>query len=542
MEPPCRAASRSPRTAVGRASLSAGTPALQEEWPYRRTVYLEFGQGDDGARRRLHNLGYSIEQPLADAVTSYEIDWREETSGELSSIEHEMRAWHDGGPPPSTSQVALDASVHDPNRIGTAVPLAASFEVWLTIEPIPNGPQQLSPKQLDIEWSASGSQSAPTESSRARDPQGNVVVKYVGVEAGQWSIGVGRRDAGLVAAKGHFAGVVNPPPSGGATKLRIQLEPLAVRASWALVPNVTEYGFDDSSSGNYKLLVDGKTDTLQITIDRPGSFKQVVFDTVPAGVVNISPGSPTGDTTQVKLTPAGGSGRRTTLRARVVLPWPGNPEFLAECELLVVDKERDVVVGPRVIQESTWVAAGHTTPTPDWASIEAKLRSIFKQAAVNISFNPAASATVAFDKHPKDGTLDLGSIAQFEDDANLNSKEADLIHAAAKDPGAQVSLYCLNRRPPPLFASIIGVAMGIPSEGCFFFPDAVALSQKAVGTTVDIGVLAAHEVGHSLGLSHDGRTNSLMLPNMELFAERLYANHWVKLNPQLAAIAPELTP
>ena len=81
--------------------------------PFERRVFVRFPDGEEGARRKLHNLGYDHDQALKAAVTQYQQDFELEATGALADIQESLDTWHDGGNPPGPVPPGLDAASPD---------------------------------------------------------------------------------------------------------------------------------------------------------------------------------------------------------------------------------------------------------------------------------------------------------------------------------------------------------------------------------------------------------------------------------------------
>jgi hypothetical protein len=110
---------------------------LDAAFPYRRRYYLDLGEGDnEGARRRLNNLGFSAQKTLDDNVSDFQRTYLQNPTGNVDDVKFELASFHDEGtlPPvprggkgaaPRTSFVQQEAAGASPADLalgGSAAP------------------------------------------------------------------------------------------------------------------------------------------------------------------------------------------------------------------------------------------------------------------------------------------------------------------------------------------------------------------------------------------------------------------------------------
>ena len=76
------------------------TPEDAPDEIHQSVVYFELADDDEGARRKLHNLGYPHSLSLDDAVCRFQEEFDRPVTGNLDEIRDDVHGWHDHGPPP----------------------------------------------------------------------------------------------------------------------------------------------------------------------------------------------------------------------------------------------------------------------------------------------------------------------------------------------------------------------------------------------------------------------------------------------------------
>jgi hypothetical protein len=110
-------------------------------WMYECELFSTPSQNENGSKQRLHNLGYSISNPLEDNVRAYQVDFDHEPTGNLDDIRIELHAWHDGGPSPASIEKKSDkdqqpaASFTKSNKTQKPAATVKSNSVLVTISP-----------------------------------------------------------------------------------------------------------------------------------------------------------------------------------------------------------------------------------------------------------------------------------------------------------------------------------------------------------------------------------------------------------------------
>jgi outer membrane protein OmpA-like peptidoglycan-associated protein len=99
-----------PLPPAGEQPPDDGFEADDEPDIFERQVFVRFPDGEEGARRKLHNLGYDHDQPLKTTVAQYQQDFELETTGELADIQESLDTWHDGGNQPGPAPPSLEAA------------------------------------------------------------------------------------------------------------------------------------------------------------------------------------------------------------------------------------------------------------------------------------------------------------------------------------------------------------------------------------------------------------------------------------------------
>jgi hypothetical protein len=67
------------------------------EYPYRRQYYLVLGKGEQGVRRRLHNIGFSAHPTLEENVRDFQRAYLQRPTGRASHVARTVADYHDKG-------------------------------------------------------------------------------------------------------------------------------------------------------------------------------------------------------------------------------------------------------------------------------------------------------------------------------------------------------------------------------------------------------------------------------------------------------------
>jgi len=177
--------------------VSWGRPT-EPQPEYSATFFLEFDDDDDGAKRKLHNLGY----PKDDPVSAFQREFSRPVTGNLDDIRDEVHLWHDHGPAPvASSEVAFGQSGPKPDPgvspkdptskatvAGTTIP---ALVVGVTVGGVPPQPTD------DMTVSLVGQGSAKVGTKHPMKPTGEQ--RFDGLSDGgtyELTVSVGRAHAG----------------------------------------------------------------------------------------------------------------------------------------------------------------------------------------------------------------------------------------------------------------------------------------------------------------------------------------------------------
>ena len=280
-----------------------------EPWPFSRRVFVQFPAGEEGAKRKLHNVGYLITDELRANVLGYEMDFDFPLTGELRNIEPSLHAWHDGGehpdpnapPPPPGGDPNKEGLGNDGNA--TAAPLSDTTKLLVGVTEAgvsKSKPLKKDEVEVEVVDAATGSTLSQTPVIKQFD-DGSLVFAFHGVTEGTYDVTARRNDSsgGLVAIKTRRGVEVKT----GSDHVAVTLVLGKPATSAVFMDSGSKYGFDNFSDASQPVMTveTGKTDTVTVNVSPAGTFEQCTLS-VSKSFASVSPTTLTGNNTKLTIT------------------------------------------------------------------------------------------------------------------------------------------------------------------------------------------------------------------------------------------------
>ncbi len=264
-----------------------------------------------------------------------------------------------------------------------------------------------------------------------------------------------------------------------------------------------KYGWDEKTDASvpWKAVEKGQSDTVEADTTPPDKAAQAELSS--------------SDTAKATISPAKASSNKTTVTITGVEK--GETEIKGVCKGATLGKMKVKVypkkvksVAVRLVHEKNYTSTDITD-----ATIEAALKKVYMQAAVEFKVTRLPAKTVEFDKN-KDGKVDVN--------AWMND-EMKAIRDASKDDSYDFNIFLVDK---PNDGSC-GM-MDFNQRYGFVHPD------ECVSHSCNTGQVVSHELGHGQGLVHIDDDKNLMYKYADPSAAtitrwRLRKDQWDKVNP-----------